>query len=329
MQPTATSVPQSATPTAPPEATATSTPIPEATATATHAPTASETATAPPTETATADATPTPTIDAAAAAAAGEEAFFDTLDGTANREEESIALLSAAVSGNPDDGRSFFLLGMMHLYRVGQNLPDYDNPSEFVLAEAALAQTALDQAVPLSVEDIRVPGFRGAATYLRGVVEKDEALRALGLMQLREAIELYPDFNNFSFLGAVAPIVSRNDPLFLEALELVRQAIASGCGPLTQPEICGNEGKAPHNIQGAMMMFGDMYAKAGDRNQALAYYNLGLGLLGGETWPFRSAMEERIAAVDDRVARWADEDPDNDPPFAGNGPESCAICHFK
>ena len=33
--------------------------------------------------------------------------------------------------------------------------------------------------------------------------------------------------------------------------------------------------------------------------------------------------------VADRVARWTDEDPENDPPFAGSGAEACAICHYK
>jgi len=30
------------------------------------------------------------------------------------------------------------------------------------------------------------------------------------------------------------------------------------------PEICGNAGMAPHNTQGALLLFGDLYAK-GDR----------------------------------------------------------------
>ncbi len=315
--PAPTPVPATRTDTAAP----TATPTAPATATVTH--------TAVPTGTATPEPTPTATVDAAALAAAGEAAFFETLEGTANREEETISLLSTATTANPGDGRSFFLLGMMHLYRVGQNLIDYDDPSPFAVAEGALAQAALDAAVPLSTADTRVPGFRSAATYLNGVIRKDEAMRALAIEQLRAAIILYPDFNNFSFLGAVAPVVSRDDPLFAEALELVRLAIASGCGPLNQPEICGNEGKAPHNMQGAFLMFGDMYAKSGNAAQALVYYRFGLQLPGTNTWPFRDAMNERIATVQDRVTRWADEDPSNDPKFAGNGPEACAICHFK
>jgi hypothetical protein len=325
--------------------TATPTPAPPATGTATLSPTPSATAlptqttepidtaeptpTSAPTETPTPGATPTATVDPTELAAAGEQAFFDTLYGRLDREAESIALLGAAVAANPNDGRSFFLLGMMHLYRVGQSLTDYTAPSPLAVAEAPLARAALDSAVPLSVEDRRVPGFRGAATYLNGVIAGDDELRALGLVQLRDAIELYPDFNNFSFLGAVAPVVARDDPLFLESVELVRLAIAGGCGPASQPEICGNAGKAPHNVQGAMMMFGDVYAKAGDRNQALAFYNLGLGLEGAGTWPFRAAMEQRIDEIDDRIARWVDGDPSNDPPFAGNGREACAICHFE
>lgn len=320
--PTATAVPSQT-----PEPSSTSTPV--ATATATPSITATATTTPSLTATATASSTPTPTVDAAAVAAAGEEAFWDTLSGVANRQQETIDLLSTAVATAPGDGRSFFLLGMMHLYRVGQNLTDYADPSPFARAEAERAQAALDAAVPLSSADRRVPGFRGAATFLRGVVLDSADVRALGLQQLRDAIELYPEFNNFSFLGAVAPVVPRTDPLFEEALDLVREAIAGGCSPFTEPVICGNAGKAPHNVQGAMMIFGDMFAKAGDASAAITYYSIGLNIEGAETWPFRQAGQERLANVADRVARWTDEDPDNDPAFIGRGPEACAICHYR
>jgi len=326
LTPTPTSTP-TRTASAEPTASVTRTPSSSPTATAAHTPTA----TAPPTPTPTPTLTPsvTPTVDAAALAAAGEAAFFDTLAGRVNREEETINLLASATGANPADGRSFFLLGMMHLYRAAQQLTDYSHPSEFVLAEVGQAQTALDAAVPLIPEDTRVPGFRGAVTYLNGVVHDDPARRELAVQQLRAAIILYPDFNNFSLLGSVAPVVAPSDPLFLEALDLVRGAISSGCNPMTQPRICGNEGKAPHNVQGAMLIFGDMYTKAGDANQANVYYRLGVALPGADTWKFRALAEARIADSAERAARWNDTDPSNDPRFIGSGPEACAYCHFE
>jgi len=60
--------------------------------------------------------------------------------------------------------------------------------------------------------------------------------------------------------------VAPGDPLMVRALELVD----AGLGPpnvdcvQTMPEICGIAGMAPHNTQGALLLFGDLYAK-GDR----------------------------------------------------------------
>lgn len=324
--PATATAPPSSTPSAVPSATPSSAPTSTATAPPTTTSTSAPTDTATPAPT----ATTTPTFDAAALAAAGEAAFFDTLYGIQNREAETISLLGSVVTADANAGRSFFLLGMMHLYRASKALEGrYNDPSEFVLTEAALAQSALDEAVPKTPEDTRVPGFRGAVTYLNGVLHQDEDRKQLGLQQLRAAVELYPDFNNFSFLGTVAPVVSPKDPLFAESLELVQKALVGGCTPDTQPEICGNAGKAPHNTQGAFILFGDMYAKAGLPDQALPYYQLTLILPGIDTWPFREIANERIATVQERAALWNDEDPTNDPRFIGSGPEACAICHFK
>ncbi len=217
---------------------------------------------------------------------------------------------------------------MMHFYRLGQDLRGYQHPSDFDKQEIVLAQQALDAAVPLLPDDPRIPGFRGAATYTNGVLNGNDSLRALGLQQLRDSIPLYAKFNSFSFVGAVAPVVAPDDPLFEEAIGYIEAAIAS-CNPSVETKICGNEGKAPHNLQGSLVLFGDLYAKAGNLQQALVYYRLAASLSDTATWRFKSIADERIADAAARVALYRDGDRGNDPLLIGAGEEACASCHWK
>jgi len=261
-------------------------------------------------------------------AAEGERAFFATLHGTTMGEDETIALLESAVRDDPTDGRSYFLLGMTHMFRFARNVADYHNVSAALQQEIAAAQAALDHAVPLQPQDRRVPGFRGAATFTHGIASHDTRLTTLGLTQLRESIALYPEFNNFSFMGTVGNVVAPTDPLFSEALGYVGDPLKGSCTPFTEPEICGNAGKAPHNVEGALLLFGDLFAKNGDVRQARFYYQLSLSFATNSTWRFKSVVENRLQTVAQRVALYADDDPSNDPPLAGYRDEACAMCHF-
>ena len=98
-----------------------------------------------------------------------------------------------------------------------------------------------------------------------------------------------------------------------------------------QPEICGNGGLAPRNAVGALILFGDLYAKAGDAASATRWYQLARGLSGGERTPYRflDRIDGRLADVPGRVALYADADPTNDPPIIGAREEACAICHNR
>lgn len=250
-------------------------------------------------------------------AARGQSAFYDTLFGVADRNVEAVALLEAAVAQDANDGRSQLLLGMLHMLRFGRNLTDPYSASDVLRQEISKAQDALDAAVPLLPDDRRVPGFRAAATYSHGVVTHDDALVAVGLRQLREAITLFPEFNTFALIGAVGPVVPASDPLYQEVMQYVGNRVATSCTPFTRPAICGNAGAAAHNVEGSLVLFGDLFAKAGNASQAETYYRLALASFPttGGSWRFRRLAEDRMKTVAQRVALYQDNDPSNDPRF--------------
>jgi hypothetical protein len=263
------------------------------------------------------------------AAAVGQAWFYRTLNGIEDRNQEVIEQLTRAVAENPGDGWSWFLLGMDHLLRVGRALTDYRQPSDFVVEESRQARAALDQAVPLLPYDNRIPGFRGAATYNLGFFTGDADLVALGLSQLDDAMQANFLFNSFSFLGVVAPSVPPTDPLFARAIEYLDAGIDSGCSPFTDPRNCGNEGRAPHNIQGSFLLFGDLYVKAGRLEDARKWYEF-IGVFPDTaTWDFTAILDDRLATLDQRAALYRDDDPTNDPLLVGTGPAACATCHYQ
>ncbi|GBD27536.1 hypothetical protein HRbin30_02887 [bacterium HR30] len=263
----------------------------------------------------------------------GEEAFYDTLLGRSDRAQEAVDVLSRLVQLDADNGIAHFQLGMMHMFRFAQSVIDYHNATQFEREEILRAQRALDRAVELVPDDRRIPGFRAAATYMRGVVEKNARLQELGLEQLRAAIALYPEFNTFDFIGTVAFVVPPDSPLFAEAMQYVGDPLNAACSPFTQPTICGNAGKAPHNIEGSLVLFGDLFAKAGDLSRAQGFYRLALAdfssLGNGKPWRFRHIAEQRLATAAQRVALYKDADPNNDPPLIGHREEACAVCHYE
>jgi hypothetical protein len=97
----------------------------------------------------------------------------------------------------------------------------------------------------------------------------------------------------------------------------------------TQPDICNNAGFAPRNVQGTLLLFGDLYAKGGNLAQAQLWYGLDSAFPGSTTWAFAPLIQDRVNNAATRVALYADADPSNDPPVIGVGAEACANCHNR
>lgn len=153
------------------------------------------------------------------------------------------------------------------------------------------------------------------------------------MAELDDAFGANPFFNVFDCIP-VAQALPAFDPRFVEVFSLV-SAYLSDPDTLacvgTQPEICANDGYAPRNTAGSLALFGDLHAKAGDRAGAERWYGLALALASGGSTPYRflPALRTRAATVDERIARFGDADPSNDPTVIGAGAEACAACHTR
>jgi hypothetical protein len=213
------------------------------------------------------------------------------------------------------------------------------NPTAVKLSayENNVVVTHLD--MPLACEKWRAT--RGGFLYedsggaVRRIVYASNKL----VVQLKEPG--YTPVNNlFDFVGVVAPVIRPTDPLYAKVIQTVDFALApENLGCLTeQPEICANEGMAPHNVEGALVLFGDLYAKGLVQDDPSPFrgadnlYRLANAFALASDWNprFQTLAADRQATVAQRVALYANDDPADDPPLIGNSQgEACATCHHK
>lgn len=268
-------------------------------------------------------------------AAVAEAGFWAYLWGDEPSEAETVAALEKITRRSKRDGRSWFLLGMLHLHRFGRltaRITDADAEARTTLAAAV---AALDQADRLlwnrdtAVGDSRIPGFAAAARYALAVVDHDDALLEQARNDLAYAMQINAFFNVFDLM-TVVQAEPPDSPAFIEAFNAMDAYLSNPdtlqCA-VTQPEVCGNEGLAPTGLQGTFILFGDFYAKAGHVDDARRWYQFGAP--AESNWRFAGLYADRLASLDARVAAYRDADPGNDPPIVGSGAEACASCHNR
>lgn len=270
-------------------------------------------------------------------AADGEAAFWSVLwgdDRSEAKQAETMDLLARATKRSRQDGRSPFLLGMLHLYRFGTLIGRPQDADATARAEIEAAMAAFERAEPLlwdratETGDSRVPGFVAAARYNFGLVTGDDAGKQRGLDDLRNAIAINPFFNVFDLIAvAQNPPASEEFQLaFDEMAAYLEDPDTLGC-VTEEPEICNNAGLAPSNLMGSLVLFGDLYAKAGDQAQATLWYSLAAASEAG--WAWEGLAADRLATVGARIAAYGDPDPATHPLVIGAFAENCVVCHSR
>jgi hypothetical protein len=174
-----------------------------------------------------------------------------------------------------------------------------------------------------------VLGFVGSTSYQLARLEDDAAGLVRAHALLEEAVAANPIFNNFTVF-ATASTTPRGSPGYARVLELARDLITLGPSAtciVDQPEICGSAGLAPQSLSGSLVLVGDVFAKGGEEANALTAYTLAKFFGTATAWPFMPLLDERLADLPGRMARYANEDPADDPAFIGSREENCVSCH--
>lgn len=240
-----------------------------------------------------------------------------------------IEALSSAADAEPKEEEFALLLGLASLWRVAEPYSLESLDPILTLDSITVAQRELERAYAMCPSDHRIPAWLGPIKIRMGRMLEDTALVQEGFDVLNQGIDHYPGFVLFSKLLVYADLPA-SDPDFKKAVEAVREnavycgTVASG---LSADPACHNHPRAAHNIEGASVFMGDMYAKAQDRAAALAAYQAAKSAPTWQSWKYRDLLEARITTLDARMTALASPSTSDDLEPAWASQIQCSLCH--
>jgi tetratricopeptide (TPR) repeat protein len=238
-----------------------------------------------------------------------------------------IEALQAAAEQYPNEQQFSFLIAMLSLWRAAER-----EGLEDALAALGAAETAsreLERSYALCPSDHRIPGWLGPTRIKLGDMLGDARQTAEGHAILEQAVERYPTWGTFVKILAYIELPA-HDPKFKAAVEIAQNFRALCPDPRpgeTADRICLNTATVPRNAEGTWLYFGDLYAKAQLRDDALAAYNMAKQTPGYGTWVYRELLESRITTLDARIAAAASADTADDFQAVWDSNIVCSSCH--
>ena len=259
---------------------------------------------------------------------------FDAADFDARA--DAITKLAAAVQEYPKEEELAVMLGLAYLWRLQE--PRSLDDTLLTLDSVTNAKEQLEHAYALCPTDHRIAGWIGPIEIILGRLIDDPTMVEAGTAILNRGVEYYPAFVIFTQVISYSDL-SIDDPRFQNALESIRKLFSipidnSLCDSTRHDPACVNSPRAWHNIEASMLYVGDLYAKARDREAALAMYTAAMKTPSWaspnlEGWPYRDVLEERIRTIDRRVAAAITPDTGDDFESIWESDIMCTICHEK
>lgn len=252
------------------------------------------------------------------AAVGAEQAFFAAFNQGAMPAEDVLTPLMGAYASDPSDPRTNLLLGLTHLWIAAES----DRQSPRVIENVMLSERFLQRAQELAPGDQRIPSWLVPMQLSMASIERRAGDREAMIAGLYAAYEDDPVFHSFTvaLLGWDSP---NGSPAFDAGLEALRAARDFECG---DDPSCHNVGRWPHNLEGFRSFVVDYELRAGNVAEAREVLSELQAEPSYASWPFRHRTEARLADFDDHAARFADDDPANDPPTSVKI-DACAACH--
>ncbi len=255
------------------------------------------------------------------------QAFYAALSGGHAADRlAAITALEAARAEHPNEEQLALLVGLGYLWRIAEPLPEEAGDLAVTAASATKSRDALEAAYALCPTDHRIPAWLGPILVNTGRALGDEATVAEGLAVLQQGIDHYPSFVLFSKLLVYADLPA-TDPDFQMALAAVEANTDYCASGSPDDPACLNTAAAWHNVEGASVFMGDVFAKAGRKADALGFYEQAKTSATYADWPYQALLDDRIATIDARVASFTDMDATNDALSSWSADNQCSICH--
>lgn len=242
----------------------------------------------------------------------------------------AVDTLVEATKAHPDSAEARLLLGLGHLWSIAEPPENVDLAT--IGATAFKAKEELERAYELCPTDHRIPAWLGPIGARMGETLKNDAMFDEAIAVLDKGIAEYPAFVLFSRMLVYANR-PKTDPDFQQALSAVVDNIGACEAAPTDDSLhlildpaCNNSPHAYHNIEGSSVFLGDVFAKAGRKEDALRSYSFGKLAPNFADWKWQSLLDERIAGLDARIASYDSEGSADE---AWNRTDQCSLCHAK
>lgn len=257
-----------------------------------------------------------------------------------------IADLKAAFEADHSNDTTALLLGLSHMWALGENDRNPDLGPPELLGYYAGAEEYFNAALELDPADLRPYGWLGAIQITVGEATGNADLVTEGewrIEQSKQHSEIFGTFVEalrYTDLPVSDPGYAHGLDLMFHILDLCAEDSIDRSNPDFTPymgqwtdqgekRVCWNIPEAPHSFEGIQATMGGLVLKQGDVAAAgVFFHNVRLSP-DYETWPFKARFEERIARdLDAELPLLQDDDPDNDPE-SFEGPNGCGSCHAK
>ena len=250
-----------------------------------------------------------------------KESFFNALNHDVTKRKSALRELTTAVAVSPRDPETNLYLGLAHLWIAAEG--DRTDPSS--IDHVILSEHYLSRAARLNPTDKRIPSWLIPMQITLASIEGDAARRKQLYKDMLAAYDSDPNFHSFS-VAALAFNTPRDGESFKNGLKVLRATDQCDQSDAS----CRNMPRWPHNQEGFVLMLVDYELRAGNRAEALARINEIRRVSSYSTWKFKSEVEDRLANIDDYIARYANDDPKDDPqaPLVRSNVQ-CQMCHMN
>lgn len=248
-----------------------------------------------------------------------EASFFEALNKDPRLRKSSLRDLNVAYAVSPNDARTNLWLGLDHLWVAAES--DHTNPA--VIEDLILAERYFTRAQELNPSDHRIASWLVPTRLGLARIRGDVASQKQITRELDAAYKEHPEFHSFS-VALLSFEEKRDSKTFQRGLEVLQNT--KGCADYDPS--CQNKPHWPHNEEGFLLFLADYQLKKGSVAKAQETLQLIQKVPEYHSWKFAPEVDARLQHLEEYAARYANNDPDDDPSTLARSQVMCQMCHL-